>query len=268
MSQPRVAILRTAGTNCDEETAFAWRLAGADPHRVHVRELMERPERLDEFAILTVPGGFSYGDDISAGKILANQIVHHLRDAVLRFVEQGKLVLGICNGFQVLVKTGLLPGDGTSSENRSAAARLRVDQSVTLAMNDSARFEARWVRLKCIGGCSAFLPDDELLEMPIAHAEGKLVARDETTRNMLSVGNIALTYCDEAGKPGGYPINPNGSERHIAGLVDSTGRILGLMPHPERHMQTTQHPAWTRRRDARPDGRLLFENGVRHARNL
>jgi len=265
MSKPKVIILRTAGTNCDEETAHAWQLAGALSERVHMRELIEQPCRLHEFAILTIPGGFSYGDDISAGKILANQLIHHLADAIAEFVAGGKLVLGICNGFQVLVKANLLPGPpaGTRVETGSVGV-----QEVTLTQNDSARFEDRWVYLRS-GGANAFLPAEAILAMPIAHAEGKLVAgNDAVRRRLLANKHVALTYCDASGQPGSYPVNPNGSEADIAGLTDATGRILGLMPHPERHVYPTQHPQWTRRQADAADGRVLFETAVKTAKAL
>jgi len=264
--RPKVIILRTAGTNCDEETAHAWHLAGARPERVHVRELTERPEKLHEFAILTIPGGFSYGDDISAGKILANQLIHHLAEAIREFVSGGKLVLGICNGFQVLVKAGLLPGPTAELE---APAEPVNDQQVTLTQNDSARFEDRWVHLRSGDQANAFLPADAILAMPIAHAEGKLVARnDAVRRRLIERKHVALTYCDAGGKPGPYPINPNGSEADMAGLTDATGRILGLMPHPERHVYPTQHPQWTRRQVDKADGRTLFETAVKNTKAL
>jgi len=257
MNRPKVIILRTAGTNCDEETAHAWELAGAEPERVHVRELIDQPARLSRYSILTIPGGFSYGDDISAGKILANQLVQYLAEAMAEFVSAGKLVLGICNGFQVLVKAGLLPGgDGKPIG----------PQVVTLTQNDSARFEDRWVHLRSGPRPNAFLPAGAVLTMPIAHGEGKLVAAgDQVLTRLGEKGHVALTYCDAAGRPGPYPVNPNGSEADIAGLTDATGRILGLMPHPERHLHPTQHPQWTRRPGARPDGRILFESAVRTA---
>jgi len=261
MSKPKVIVLRTAGTNCDQETVHAWELAGAVTQRVHVRELIDRPSILDEFGILTIPGGFSYGDDISAGKILATQMIHHLSDALTRFVADGKLVLGICNGFQVLVKAGLLPGKLDNGKGDSAGR-----QPVTLTQNDSDRFEDRWICLKSTNAPNAFVPPGVILEMPIAHGEGKLVAADDNIRLQLATANrVALTYCDIEGKPGPYPINPNGSDDDIAGLIDATGRVLGLMPHPERHVHPTQHPLWTRRPDAKPDGRVIFESAVRAA---
>jgi phosphoribosylformylglycinamidine synthase I len=253
-------ILRTAGTNCDEETAHAWELAGAQTRRIHVRELVDKPALLRDFAILTIPGGFSYGDDISAGKILANQMIHHLADAIGEFVAAGKLVLGICNGFQVLVKAGLLPGGGGEAIGR---------QTVTLTNNDSARYEDRWVHLRTVNRQTAFLPADTILAMPIAHGEGKLVAADDATlARLVRNQHVAVTYCDVQGRPGPYPVNPNGSEADIAGLVDMTGRIFGLMPHPERHVHPTQHPEWTRRPEVKADGRIVFETAVATARQL
>lgn len=260
MAQPKVMILRTAGTNCDEETAHAWELAGAQPQRVHVRQLIRRPALLREFAILTIPGGFSYGDDISAGKILANQIIHHLSQAIGEFVAAGKLVLGICNGFQALVKAGLLGCNGPEAIGR---------QMVTLTNNDSARFEDRWVHLRTGPRATAFYPADTILEMPIAHGEGKLVAADDQTlARLIRDQQVAVTYCDAQGRPGPYPTNPNGSQADIAGLIDATGRIFGLMPHPERHVHPTQHPQWTRRSETRADGRIVFETAVSAARQL
>ena len=248
--KPKVIILRTAGTNCDEETAHAWELAGAEPQRVHVRALIEQPQHLKQFAILTIPGGFSYGDDISAGKILASELNHHLAEQIRDFLAEGKLLLGICNGFQVLVKAGLLPG-GTLGA-----------QEVTLTQNDSARFEARWVHLRTSSRPGPFLPADRIITLPIAHGEGKLVAADDAVRARLRQAHIALTYCDAEGRPGPYPINPNGSDDEIAGLCDASGRILGLMPHPERYVHATQHPAWTRMDADRADGRIFFESAV------
>ncbi len=266
MSKPKAMILRTAGTNCDEETVHAWELAGAETCRVHVRELADRPDRLREVQILTIPGGFSYGDDISAGKILACQLIHHLADGLREFVAAGKLVLGICNGFQAMAKAGLLPGNGRSADGRVDPIGPQV---VTLTQNDSARFEDRWIHLKAGPQGNAFLPPEVILEMPVAHGEGKLVAADDAVlRRLAADGHIALTYCDAEGRPGPYPINPNGSQLDIAGLINATGRILGLMPHPERHVYAHHHPEWSRRRNQQPDGRILFETAVRTAKAL
>lgn len=261
--QKRVIILRAAGINCDEETAHAWELAGAEAERVHVQRIIESPSLLDRFDAMTIPGGFSYGDDVAAGRILANQIIHHLADALQKLVERGRPILGICNGFQVLVRTGLLPGlDGQRR------------QTVTLANNDSGRFEDRWVHLQAATDRCVFLPKGTRLALPIAHGEGKLVPADDATlAAMRNGGYVALRYCDETGKPGPFPINPNGSVDDIAGLTDKTGLILGLMPHPERNV----HPAHPPTRGAASvgaasgrdaveiaNGRIVFESAMRH----
>jgi phosphoribosylformylglycinamidine synthase subunit PurQ / glutaminase len=252
--KPRCLILRAAGTNCDEETQYAWELAGAQAERVHINRLIEQPGILSNYQILTVPGGFSYGDDVSAGKILANQLQYHLTDQLREFVSADKLVLGICNGFQVLVKAGLLPGGSMGKD------------AVTLAWNDSAKFEARWVYLKPQDDRCVFLQGLDLMHLAIAHAEGKLTTRDaETTHALVEGHHVALRYADASGAPGSYPINPNGSVLDAAGLTDATGRVLGMMPHPERFVHRTQHPQWTRLPEDRPpDGLGLFRNAVQY----
>jgi phosphoribosylformylglycinamidine synthase I len=255
----RVMVLRAAGTNCDEETAFAWSTVGAAAERIHINQVIARPAMLRDYQILTIPGGFSYGDDVAAGRILANQVVHHLADELRTFVDTGKLVLGICNGFQILAKAGLLPGpmNGTSP---SSGAR----QPVTVTYNDSARYEDRWVHLRVDADRCVFLERGAILALPVAHGEGKVVTSDEATLTALRDGGyVAIRYVDENGRPGPFPINPNGSQDDIAGLTDRTGRVFGMMPHPERHLHRTQHPQWTRRpADAEPDGQMIFRRAV------
>lgn len=246
----RVLILRAAGINCDEETAHAWSAVGATPRAVHVRRLIESPGLLDEFQIVTLPGGFSYGDDIASGKILAGEIARNLKEPLGRFVARGGLLLGICNGFQVLVKSGLLPAPDLAGR-------------VTITHNDSGRYEDRWVYVQPACNHCAFLHPDTRLRLPVAHGEGKLAVDSPTTLSMLKTRrHVALQYCDAEGRPGPFPINPNGSIDDIAGLTDATGRILGLMPHPERALDATQVPDWTRSRPAVGPGRALFENAV------
>lgn len=244
----RVMVLRAAGTNCDAEALHAWTIAGGVPELVHIHRLIERPTLLREYRILTIPGGFSYGDDIAAGRILANQFVQNTADETRRFIEAGKLILGVCNGFQVLVKAGLLP----FPEGR--------EHTVTLAFNESGRFEARWVRLRAGRTRCRFLTEGAEFEFPVAHAEGRLVCRDETlVRQLMVGGHVALSYTN-GGSRCPYPANPNGSAGDIAGLTDATGQILGLMPHPERHVAHTQHPLWTRRTPTgEPDGLRFFK---------
>ena len=252
----KVLILRTAGTNCDEETDFAFRLAGAHTARLHINVLRESPDRLLGFSILAIPGGFSYGDDLGAGTVMANEMVTLLRPALEEFIEQGRLIIGICNGFQVLVKTGLLPG------------LARWKQQTTLTVNDSNKFEDRWTYLKAPPNRCVLVEGGESLYLPVAHAEGKFVpSGDEILKALQENGQIVFRYTDPSGRPApGYPWNPNGSVDDIAALCDPTGRIVGMMPHPERHCLPIQHPRWTREGlKAQGDGLRIFQRAVRFA---
>jgi phosphoribosylformylglycinamidine synthase len=281
--KPRVLILRAPGTNCDQETAFAFETAGARPQVVHLNRLLERPQLAAEYQILAIPGGFSYGDDISAGRIFGNQMRHHLRECLEEFKAAGKLIIGICNGVQILVKSGVLLPD-------------RADEPIaTLTLNDSGKFEDRWVELQVFGDKCVFLCGIERMYLPIAHAEGKFVARDEATlRRLDEAGQLVLRYAlpadhrppttDQTGLAAegrnaiedrnategvpysaiAYPFNPNGAQLNVAGLCDESGRVFGLMPHPERHIDPTQHPRWTREPRERGDGLAVFENAVKY----
>jgi phosphoribosylformylglycinamidine synthase len=260
--KPTTLILRTAGTNCDSETAHAFELAGAKAEKVHVNQLVANPNLLHDYQLLAFPGGFSYGDDIAAGRILANQLAHHLRDDLRRFIEDGKPVIGICNGFQVLVKTDLLPGPLAGKSG----------QLCTLAHNECGRFVDRWIHLssrskKCIW--TAGLAD---LDLPIAHGEGKFLCADESVRKAIwDNDQVALVYTrpDGAAANGHFPDNPNGSTDDIAGICDASGLVLGLMPHPERHVDPLQHPAWSRMHPLPKAGAGLqiFVNAVHHVRD-
>ena len=249
----KALIVRAAGTNCDLETVYAFKLAGADAERVYIDEVKDK--NLLNYKILVFPGGFTYGDDISAGKILANEIKYKLKDKILKFIEKGNLILGICNGFQVLVKAGILPGfDGYFTE-----------QTVSLVTNDSERFEDRWVDLKVYPERSVFTKGiDKIISLPVAHAEGKFVVKNKGILKKIEK-QIVFQYVDEKGRPNGYPYNPNGSIMNIAGISDRTGRILGLMPHPERHISYLQHPLHTRKKlDEEGDGFKIFQNAVNY----
>lgn len=240
---------------------MAFELAGAQAQAVHVNRLIENPAMLKEFQILAFPGGFSYGDDIAAGRILANQLVHHCRTAVREFIDAGKLVLGICNGFQVLVKAGILPGLTTNGQT--------VSQQATITYNDSGKYEDRWVYLEPGTDKCVFINPGQRLYLPVAHGEGKMAfANDEIFNTVKANGQVAFRYVDAEGRFGGFPVNPNGSLDHIAGVCDPTGRVLGLMPHPERHVHPTHHPHWTRLRgtERQPDGLSLFVNAVKYFR--
>ena len=263
MEKVKALVLRAAGVNCDVETEYTLQSAGAAAERIHINRIIENPAMLDDFQILVFPGGFSYGDDVAAGKILANQVVHHLTEPLHRFVEQGKLILGICNGFQVLIKTGLLPdldGKATPDINNMPA---------TLTDNDSGKYEDRWVYLQPGTTRCVFVDPDRRLYLPVAHGEGKIVAKDTATLERIKAGgHVAFRYVDENGKSGPFPINPNGSTDDIAALTDSTGRVMGMMPHPERFVRWTQHPRWTRlkQKDGTPDGMTIFNNAVNYVR--
>lgn len=261
MATPRVLILRTAGTNCDLETAFAFEKAGGKAERLHINELKMQPERLADFQILVLPGGFTYGDDIASGKILANELRTTLAGQIDKFLAEGKLILGICNGFQILVKAGLLP--------RLEPAETSIE--ATLTINDSTKFEDRWVYLKTLSSPSIwarYLPP--IIYLPVAHGEGKFIPRDKAILTRLKKEKlIVFQYVNEKGVLAGYPHNPNGSVENIAGISDTTGRVLGLMPHPERHINFTHHPCWTRlkkKSNPPPDGLAIFKNGVDYAR--
>ncbi|MDD4980635.1 MAG: phosphoribosylformylglycinamidine synthase I [Candidatus Omnitrophica bacterium] len=265
MKKPKACILRTAGTNCDRETAFAFHKAGAAIELLHINSLIRLRKRLRDYQILAIPGGFTYGDDIAAGKILANELRHKLTGDIKKFIQEGKIIIGICNGFQVLVKSGLLPGNN------------ELTQEASLVINDSGKFEDRWVYLKksqipnpksqnkCIW--TKNLP--EIIYLPVAHGEGKFITKDKAVLQRIRDNNqIVFQYCDEQGRSTGYPYNPNGSQDNIAGIIDDSGRILGLMPHPERHIEAFQHPRkWqTAKKKSEGDGLQIFRNGVEYIR--
>ena len=252
----KTVVLRAPGTNCDAETVFAFQQAGAEVTPVHVNRLIRRERRLSDYQIMVIPGGFTYGDDIAAGKVLANELRLKLGEDIIRFIEAGGLILGICNGFQVLVKAGILPEPSVEGAPR-----------LTLTANDSGRFECRWVYLAvnkqspCV-----FTGGIDRLYLPVAHGEGKVVADP----GVLTGPNVALCYTDEHGdSKAGYPHNPNGSVDNIAGVCDSSGRIFALMPHPERHIRGTQPPQWTRQGvNKYGDGFQIFLNAVRWAEGM
>jgi phosphoribosylformylglycinamidine synthase subunit PurQ / glutaminase len=255
MATVRVLILRGPGSNCDVEAQFAFEQAGAVAERIHINRLRESPTLIQRFQILVIPGGFTYGDDVAAGKILANQLTHFLGDALRKFRDSERLILGICNGFQALLKSGLIvPPD----EDGPVA---------TLAHNTSGKFEDRWIHLAVQPGKCPFLEGIDRLHVPIAHGEGRLVCRlDWHLQGLLQAGQAVMRYVDPATPhaPPPYPANPNGSQGDIAGLCDPTGRVLGLMPHPERHVLPTQHPRWTRvGLKSEGEGLALFRNAVR-----
>lgn len=272
MSGVRVLLLRAPGTNCDRETEHAWTLAGAQVRRVTLAEFLDAPQMLETCEILTIPGGFSYGDDIAAGRVFAARLRRGAQEELLRFVGAGRLILGICNGFQVLVQAGLLPeprGAGSSGAQRTC--------SVT--HNEPPGFQDRWVTLRANESPCVFTEPGRIYELPIAHGEGRVVFRDEAARAVALGGRQnALSYVPTAasaarddagvaGNAGSRAYNPNGSDADIAGLCDPTGRIFGLMPHPERFVDPYQHPCWTSRPSREHgDGLAIFERAVAYFR--
>ncbi len=252
----KVLVLRTAGINCDRETESAFGALGADCQRLHINTLKEK-RTLRGYQIICVPGGFSYGDDLGAGKIFSLELLLWFKDQLQVFLAGGGLMIGICNGFQVLVKTGILPDAD-------------FIQKVTLTDNDSGRFEDRWVYLR--------VPQDPdhparkiwlqklppVIQLPVAHGEGKFFAKDDILDTMKTQRQAALQYADAQGNNAGYPQNPNGSLDHIAGITDKTGRILGLMPHPERCFHQHHYPFWHGKERGIPFGRRILENAVEY----
>lgn len=260
MSAPNVCILKTDGINCEVEMAHAFQVAGAEAEVTHVNQLREGTRRLYQYSALAIPGGFSYGDDIASGKVLATELTSYLSDQLRDFVDDGKPILGVCNGFQVLVRTGLLP-----------SGRLG-DQQVTLAENEIGRFECRWINLAVGRSACKFVRPEEFTELPvpmqIAHGEGRFSGSKETIRKLGENGQIVFRYTTrDQQKPLGYPDNPNGSVDDIAGICDPSGLILGMMPHPERSVEAF-HSHRVRTEAARHAANTIFGNIVSYATEM
>jgi phosphoribosylformylglycinamidine synthase subunit PurQ / glutaminase len=258
MANPKVLLLRAPGTNCDIETAFAFESVGATVISVHVNQLIEQPGVANDCQILCFPGGFSYGDDIAAGRILAQRLKVHLADLIDQFRNQDRLVLGICNGFQVMMRLGIFfPGQEETPP-------------ATLALNAHGRFEDRWVHLCNSHSNSVFLRGIDTMFLPMAHAEGRFVVSTQAVDSLMGAGQLGLRYCQADGQTADetldFPINPNGAQFNVAGISDPTGKVFGLMPHPERHLDPTHHPFWTRRKEQpeHGEGRQLFVNAVEY----
>lgn len=254
MKKPKVCILRTDGTNCDEELFYAFEKFGAAPEFIHVNELRGKMRRLKEFSILALPGGFTYGDDVASGKILAVELVSFLKNEIEGFITKKGLVIGICNGFQTLIRTGLLPFTKFG----------RMD--ATLAQNESGHFECRWIRVKVQKSKCVFLPQsNEIFNIAVNHGEGRIDAPKSIIKKIEDEDLVVLKYVDEKGNPTQeYPQNPNGSVGAIAGITNQTGRILGVMPHPEKFVDRTQFPNW--RRDPGKSPGFIIENMVKFAK--
>jgi phosphoribosylformylglycinamidine synthase len=270
MTQVKALILTGFGLNCDHETALSFELAGASPHRVHINSLVDGTVHLADFHILAFGGGFSWGDDHGAGVIQAVKLKNHIGGDLLSFVDAGKLIIGICNGFQALVNLGLLPG----------LKRDYTQRSVAITYNDCGNFRDQWVHLTanpespCV-----FTKGIDRADFPVRHGEGKFIADPDVVTSLQAEKQVVFQYADETGNPanGMFPLNPNGSELDIAGICDPTGNIFGLMPHPEAYNHVTNHPDWNREKQLKKRlgqsfdaeetvGIRLFRNGVDHIR--
>jgi len=260
MKRVKALVLTGYGLNCDYETDYALSVAGADSQRVHINELI-KAERVDHqpllagFHILVFGGGFSWADDHGAGVLLANRVRYNIGSQIDQFIADGKIVIGICNGFQALVNLGLLPGFDGDYHSRQVA----------LTVNDCGNFRDQWVTLKVLPSSCTWLRDLKQIDLPVRHGEGKFFADEQVLDRLFSQGQVVFQY---AGPDGGladgvFPHNPNGSLRDIAGICDTTGRVLGMMPHPEAFNHVTNHPDWTRLKETlRRSGQPLFEEGL------
>ena len=260
MVRPKALILKADGINRDEEMVYAFNIAGADAELVHINDLRSKTKKLSDYQILGIPGGFAYGDDIISGKVLATEIVAYLSDELKKFISRSNTaLLGVCNGFQVLVRTGLVPFDRIG------------EMDATLVNNDSGHFECRWIKVKIEKGSrSKFLTDldDQIIWYPVAHGEGKFMATPKALSRIEKENLVAFRYVDRKGNlTQKYPDNPNGSTNAIVGISDETGRVLGLMPHPECFVRIEQHPNWRRGEVPNPQGLPLFENIIEFVRN-
>ena len=275
MKTVKALVLTGYGLNCDYETDFSLKLAGADSERVHINELISSGKNgarvtLDSYHILVLGGGFSWADDHGAGVVMASKLKYNIGEEIEEFIGKGKLIIGICNGFQALVNLGLLPGfDGDYNSRK-----------VALTYNESGNFVDRWVKLKVQAGTVCiFTKGISTLELPVRHGEGKFYAKGEIIDRLTKKNQVVIRYADKEGRPaqGRWPFNPNGSLYDIAGICDSTGRIFGIMPHPEAYNHYTNHPDWVRKREElarmgkeiereEGEGITIFRNAVQYIR--
>ncbi len=271
MSKVKSLVLTGYGINCEEEMAAAYELAGADAQIVHLSDVFADRISIHDYQILNFPGGFSFGDDLGSAKVLGNKFKFKPLASGKRFMEElqkfladGKYIMGVCNGFQALVKMGLLPNVGG-----------KFEQEATLTHNDSGKFEDRWVRMRVNEQArTPYLDGLDFFDVPVRHGEGKLIFRDKAVREAVLAQNLnCLTYADAQGNPTAeYPLNPNGSELNCAGLTDPSGQVFGLMPHPEAYLSLYNHPNWGQKKRQNPDvpeegeGLQLFKNIIEKMR--
>lgn len=262
--KPRGLVLNAPGINCNLETGFALEQAGAEVDQVHISQLRDGQAKLDDYQILMLSGGFSYGDDIASGRILGLELRTRFAEDLDRHVQAGRAVVGICNGFQVLVESGLLP-DGRIGE--------RADKRLSLVNNTNNTFESRWNSVSIECSASKLIGSElvgQVVRIPSAHQEGRIAARQQSTLDDLATnGQIVFRYVDATGEPTeSYPENPNGSPGGITGICDESGVVLGMMPHPERAIRREQYPNWRRGEGENPFGAAFFKSVVNYAREL
>lgn len=253
ITKPHIIIVKADGTNCDEELAFAFNAVGGNAEIVHVNQLRSKEKKFNDYNILALAGGFAYGDDIVSGKILATELTSFFSEELQTFVNRkDTLTIGICNGFQVLIRTGLLPFGNIGK------------MDATLTNNEKGLFECRWVKIKQEKSKCVFLKDAEsIMDVSINHGEGKFYASNKAIKTIEQSGLVVFRYVDQNGKATqNYPQNPNGSINAIAGICDPTGRILGMMPHPEKFNHITNHPNWRRLKLKKPEGLIIFKNMI------
>ena len=263
MSRVKALIITGLGLNCEKETAIAFEAAGASASKIHLNDLLKDPKKLNDYHVLAFIGGFSFGDHLGSGTVLANRIKHGLRQELEGFIESGKLIIGICNGFQTMTRLGIVP-----------ALKGLFNQEVALQHNDCGTFRDNWVTLKVEESSQCvFTKGIHVLPVPIRHGEGNLVAMDEETLNELEEGgHVCLRYADPVSiePTQEFPMNPNGSQNSIAGICDKSGRVFGLMPHPEAYISPFNHPHWTQQKinGTLPEeglGMQIFRNAVEFA---
>lgn len=236
---PRVLIMSGYGINCETESAHAFELAGAKSDIIHINDLISKKKKMSDYDIMMFPGGFSYGDDTGSGQAFADKIKNNLWNELLEFINSGKLILGICNGFQIMTHLGLFA-------NEEFGKRINA-----MAANNSNRYECRWVHIKHNNTDCVFTKDIGITHLPVAHGEGRFFCSPEILKKLKDNNQIVFTYCDKGGNnaDGQYPLNPNGSMQDIAGICDKTGRLLGMMPHPERAIYSISEPEFHLRKE-------------------
>lgn len=264
--KPKVLVITGYGINCEEETAEVFRITGGESVIVHINDLIDGTYNMDDFQIMALPGGFSYGDDTGSGNAMANKMKNNLEEKLIKFAKEDKLIIGICNGFQILTNLGLAP----ATENQYGK------REVVLMHNRQAKYECRWVHIKNTSKKCVWTRGIDILHVPIAHGEGNIYMENETLEKIKNNDQIVFDYVKPDGSPanGEFPYNPNGALKDIAGICDESGRVFGLMPHPERFNSFTNEYGWTLEkekllREGKPlpkegKGLKVFKNAVEY----